>query len=41
MIVKVGLLGITAVFLALILQKEKAEFAMLLADDCFVFIGYA
>ena len=30
MIVKVGLLGITAVFLALILQKEKAEFAMLL-----------
>lgn len=30
MIVKVGLLGITAVFLALILQKEKSEFAMLL-----------
>lgn len=30
MIVKVGILGITAVFLALILQKEKSEFAMLL-----------
>ena len=30
MIVKIGLLGITAVFLALILQKEKSEFAMLL-----------
>ena len=30
LIVQVGLLGITAVFLALILQKEKAEFAMLL-----------
>ena len=30
MIVKVGLLGITAMFLALILQKEKSEFAMLL-----------
>lgn len=30
MIVKVGLLGITVVFLALILQKEKSEFAMLL-----------
>ena len=37
MIVKVGLLGITAVFLALILQKEKAEFAMLLAEGMLLF----